>query len=262
MAMVDLNADLAEGEELSAADVAVLDAVTSTSLACGVHAGNRRVMLATAIAALARGVVIGAHVAFRDREGFGRRVLDVEPAQLVDDIVEQCRVLDEVVTAAGGRVAFVKPHGALYNLMGTDPTVAASVVDAVSRHPSRVLVAQAGTVVVAVAQRAGIRMVPEGFCDRGYRADGRLAGRDDAGGVIDDPAVAARRAVSLVVRGGIEAVDGTWTPVGLETLCIHGDNPHAADTARAVRSVLEDQGVTLTPFVREAAPSPSDSRPP
>ncbi len=116
---VDLNADLAEGDRLSPVDLAILDSITSASLACGFHAGNRQVMRATAEAALERGVVIGAHVSYRDRDGFGRRAVDVSPGQLIDDIVEQWTVLDSEVGAVGGTVTFVKPHGALYNQDGS-----------------------------------------------------------------------------------------------------------------------------------------------
>jgi UPF0271 protein len=261
MVTVDLNADLAEGDDLSAGDLGVLESVTSVSLACGFHAGSRTVMRATSAAAVARGVVIGAHVSFRDRHGFGRRPVDVAPAQLVEDIVEQCAVLDEEVAVTGGRVAYVKPHGALYNLMGTDASVAASVVEAVVRHPSGVLVAQAGTVVVDPARRAGLRVVLEGFLDRGYLADGRLAPRRQPGAVIDDPDALAGRAVSLVHRGGVDAVDGTWTPVAVETLCIHGDSPTAPAAARAVRSALELAGITLSPFVTASHPGPAGAGP-
>jgi KipI family sensor histidine kinase inhibitor len=254
MVEVDLNADLGEGEVFSSADLGVLGSVTSVSLACGFHAGNRRVMRAAAAASLSRGVIIGAHVSFRDRDGFGRRTIDVQPTQLVNDIVEQCAVLSEEVDAAGGTVAYVKPHGALYNRMGADPIIAASVVEAVSRQNNRVLVAQAGTAVVEVALRAGLRVVLEGFPDRGYLADGRLVPRRDPGARVDDPSVAAQRAVSLVIRGGVEAIDGAWAQINVETLCIHGDAPNAADAARRVRSALEAEGITLRPFHPVRAP--------
>lgn len=244
-----MNADLAEGDTLSAADRAILDTITSVSLACGFHAGNRRVMTDTARVALAGGVAIGAHVSFRDREGFGRRPMAVAPPQLVRDIVEQCDVLDEVVGSVGGTVAFVKPHGALYNLMGVDLDVADAVVEAVARHPSGVLVAQAGTAVVTRARRAGLRIVPEGFPDRGYLNSGLLASRQQPGGVIDDPAAVARRAVALAEGAGVEAVDGTVVAVDVETLCIHGDAADAPEAARHVRAALEAAGFTVRSFV-------------
>ena len=125
---MDLNADLAEGDVLTAADLALLDHVTSASLACGFHAGSRPVMRSAAEACVARGVAIGAHVSFRDREGFGRRPLVVSPDQLAADLVEQWETLVDEVAAVGGTVSYVKPHGALYNVMAVDPDVAATVV--------------------------------------------------------------------------------------------------------------------------------------
>jgi 5-oxoprolinase (ATP-hydrolysing) subunit A len=249
MVTVDLNADLAEGDALTATDLAVLDEVTSVSLACGFHAGNRELMRATAIACLARGVTIGAHVSYRDRAGFGRTPIEREPSQLVADILEQCEVLSDEVGAAGGTVAYVKPHGALYNRMGVDPVVAASVIEALSLRGIGVLVAQTRTAVVEPARRADIRVVPEGFPDRGYRADGLLAERGDPGSLITDPAVAGLRAVSLVCRGGIDAIDGSWTAIEARTLCIHGDAPDAVEAARAVRTALTGAGVTIRAFV-------------
>jgi UPF0271 protein len=254
MPAVDVNADLAEGETPSRADRQVLDSVTSASLACGFHAGNRHVMRATAEAALARGVTIGAHVSFRDREGFGRRRVEVSGAQLVDDIVEQCEILDGEVRSAGGTVAFIKPHGALYNLMGVDDDIAAAVVEAVTRHPSGVLVAQPGTAIVAPARRAGLRVVPEGFPDRGYLTSGQLAPRDHPSGVIHDTADVARRAVAMAGRDAIRSVDGMPVSVDVETLCIHGDVPSAPDTAGAVRAVLEAAGFIVRSFVDASSP--------
>ncbi len=247
--VIDLNADVAEGETLAVGDRAVLDSVTSASLACGFHAGSRPVMRATAGACVDRGIVIGAHVSFRDREGFGRRTVEVGHAQLVADILEQCAVLAEEVGAVGGTVAFVKPHGALYNLMGTDAAVAGAVAEALGSQASRVLVAQAGTPVVGLAQRAGVRSVAEAFPDRGYRADGSLVPRSGPGALIDEPAAIAARAVSLALGYGVEAIDGTWTPVVAETLCIHGDAPDAGVTARAVRAALESAGIEVVPFL-------------
>ena len=249
MVAVDLNADLAEGDTLTAKDQSVLDVITSASLACGFHAGNREVMRATAAACVARGVTIGAHVSYPDRVGFGRSPVDRTPSQLVDDIIEQYETLSNEVSAAGGTVAYVKPHGALYNQMGVSSEVAAAVIEALSLQGIGALMAQAGTVVVESARRAGLRVVLEGFPDRGYRFDGLLVERSQTGAVIHDPTVVGQRAVSLVQRGGIEAVDGSWTVIEAESLCVHGDTPAAAETARTVRSALEAQGITLRSFL-------------
>jgi UPF0271 protein len=255
MATVDINADLGEGESVTSTDLAVLDAVTSASLACGFHAGSRRVMRDSASACLDRGVVIGAHVSFRDRSGFGRRAIPFEHDQLVSDIVEQCATLRDEVAPLGATVEFVKPHGALYNSMSTDPTVAACVVEAMSGQRPAVLVAQPRAVVVALARQAGLTVVLEGFPDRGYLADGRLAPRGEAGALVSDDALVAQRALSLVRRHGLDAVDGSWTAVEAYTICIHGDSPGAARTAKAVRDALAADGVSVSAFIgRTAAP--------
>ena len=173
---MDLNADLAEGEIVGPTDLAVLDVVTSASLACGFHAGNPSVMREAAEACVERGVAIGAHVSYRDRAGFGRRVLHVEPEQLAADLVEQWEALVDAVDGAGGRVRYVKPHGALYHAVATDTAVAGTLVDALgSRCP--VLVGPPGGMLAAPAAAAGVRVVTEGFCDRGY----------DRRGVLDPP---------------------------------------------------------------------------
>ncbi len=254
--VVDLNADLAEGDRLSEADLGVLAEVTSASLACGFHAGGPEVMRSTAEACVARGVTIGAHVSHRDRAGFGRRPVHLAPGQLERHIVDQLEALAEQVGAVGGAVSFVKPHGALYHQMGVDPGVAAAVVGAMVRMGGGALVAQAGTVVGEVARRAGLRVVAEGFPDRAYLADGRLAPRDQPGAVVEDPGTVGRRAVALARTGGIEALDGTWTAVEVETLCIHGDHEGAAATARAVRAALTAAGVSVQSFVARGGPHP------
>jgi 5-oxoprolinase (ATP-hydrolysing) subunit A len=256
---VDLNADLGEDESVSDTDRNLLETITSANVACGFHAGNRAVMRAIATIAAERGVTIGAHVSTRDRAGFGRRGVDVPPRRLTEDIIEQIGALTDEATVAGATVSYVKPHGALYNLMGTDDQVAAAVVDGVRNHPARTLVAQPDSAVVALAVDAGLRVIAEGFPDRSYRADGTLVPRTEEGALVHDPADVARRAVSLAVDGGVAAVDGSWTPMAIRTLCIHGDSPGAIVSAHRVRDALETAGVTLRSFA-EAHPATHHSR--
>ncbi|HEX3460492.1 MAG TPA: 5-oxoprolinase subunit PxpA [Acidimicrobiales bacterium] len=248
MAEVDLNADLGEGETLLPSDLAVLDCVTSANLSCGFHAGNPGAIQASLDAALERGVAIGAHVSYRDRQGFGRRAMEVPAPQLRADIIEQYRFLAAMATASGGSVAYVKPHGALYNRMGVDEAVAAVVVESVKECGVRQLVAQAGTAIAGLAAAAGLDVVGEAFADRGYLGDGRLVPRHEPDALVTDPRVVAQRALSLVTRGGIEAVDGSWVAVACQTLCVHGDTPSASASARETRAALEAAGVTVRSF--------------
>ncbi|MGA7419410.1 MAG: 5-oxoprolinase subunit PxpA [Acidimicrobiales bacterium] len=252
MAWIDLNADLGEADDLIPSDVAVLDSVTSASIACGFHAGSLEVMHATSVAARARGVVIGAHVSYRDREGFGRRDMDVPAEQLVADIDEQIAILRQAVGGTEGAVAYVKPHGALYDRMGRDPETASAVIEAVRRSdPPLRLLAQAGTAVIERGREAGLVVVGEAFCDRAYHVDGSLVARSEPGAVIADPAEVARRAVSLVLDGGIETIDGYWLAVMADSVCVHGDSPGAAESARAVRAALEAAGITIRSFATQ-----------
>ncbi len=244
---MDLNADLAEGDALGPSDLALLDVVTSASLACGFHAGSPAVMRSAAEACVSRGVAIGAHISYRDRAGFGRRALAVAPERLADDLVEQWETLEAEVRVAGGTVTYVKPHGALYTTVATDPEVAQTLVRALGRR-CPVLVGPPAGAQAAVARAAGWEVVPEGFCDRGYGADGLLVPRHRDGALVDDPDGVARRARSLAVDGGVDAVDGTWVALDVRTLCLHGDHPGAEHHGRAVRLALESAGVELRAF--------------
>ncbi|HWD50927.1 MAG TPA: 5-oxoprolinase subunit PxpA [Acidimicrobiales bacterium] len=250
MAAVDLNADLGEAETVLPSDLAILDCVTSANVSCGFHAGNLTAIRATVVAALERGVTVGAHVSYRDREGFGRRPQEVPAPRLRADIVEQYGILDGLAAAAGGSVPYIKPHGALYNRMGVDEAVAAVVVEAAKECGITLLVAQAGTVVEGLATRTGLEVVAEAFADRGYLRDGRLVPRGDPEALFSDPGVVAQRALSLVSQGGIQASDGSWLPVACDTLCVHGDTPAAAAASREARMALEAAGVTVRSFAR------------
>ena len=247
MPAIDLNADLAEGETLSLVDRALLDVVTSASLACGFHAGGPRVMRAAAELCLERGVAIGAHVSFRDRPGFGRRPLDVPAAQLAADVVEQWETLVDEVSTAGGRVTYIKPHGALYHSMATNPVVAVTVIDALAPHCTLV-VGPPGGALAGPAAAADVTVVPEVFCDRGYDAHGQLVPRGGTGDLIDDPAEVGERARSLATEGRVRAFDGTWVTLAVRTLCIHGDRVGAVRRAQAARDALIRSGVDVRAF--------------
>ncbi|MHB1711045.1 MAG: 5-oxoprolinase subunit PxpA [Acidimicrobiales bacterium] len=248
MAAVDLNADLGEGETLLPSDLAILDCVTSANLSCGFHAGNATVMRDCAEAAIGRGVVIGAHVSYRDRPGFGRRPLDVPADQLMADIVEQYGVLDAVVRSAGGSLSYIKPHGALYHRMGEEDAVAAVVTGAARECGCGILLAQAGTGVADPERGADVAVFGEAFADRSYLPTGKLVPRHRPDAVIHDPASVAQRALSLVTEGGIETVDGSWLALRFESLCVHGDTPTASASARAVRAALDAAQVVVRPF--------------
>jgi 5-oxoprolinase (ATP-hydrolysing) subunit A len=251
MTTIDLNADLGEGfgRWSLGDDAAMLDVVTSANVACGFHAGDPLSLLTVLRQAAERGVVVGAHVAYRDLAGFGRRYVDASEAELTADVVYQIGALQALATAAGTAVRYVKPHGALYNTIATGHVHAAAVIAAIRAvDPALPLVALAGSPLVAAAQDAGLRVVAEAFADRAYDPDGRLVSRRLAGSVLHDPARIAARMVDLVAHGSIEAVDGSRVRVAAESICVHGDSPDAVGAAVAVRSALAAAGVELAPF--------------
>jgi len=242
---VDLNADVGEGWD----DGPLIGLVTTVHVACGFHAGGPEVMRRTVQSAVAAGVAVGAHPSYPDRDGFGRRPMDRTAAQVVDDLLYQVGALDGIARVCGGRVTSVKPHGVLYNRMAVDEDCAAAVAAAVAAYGNDlVLVAPAGSTAVEAARREGVPVVAEGFCDRGYLADGTLAPRSSPGAVVTDPDEAGRRAVALAVAGRLAAVDGAQVALRCDTLCIHGDTPDAATMAAAVRRALLGAGVGLAAF--------------
>jgi UPF0271 protein len=240
---VDLNADLGEG---APDDAELLTLVSSANIACGWHAGDARLMQATVTAALARGVALGAHPSYPDREHFGRREMQLAPADVRADLVYQIGALDALVRAAGGRLHHVKPHGALYNQAARDPALADAVAGAVlDVDPSLALYGLAGSELLRAAERAGLRAVAEVFADRGYRADGSLVPRGQPGALIHDADEAVARTLRMVRDGSVVAVTGETVALQAQTLCLHGDGPHALAFARALHAALTQAGVQL-----------------
>ena len=248
---VDLNADLGEGFGVwrLGDDDALLGLVTSANVACGFHAGDPSTMRRVCTGAVAAGVAIGAQVSYRDLAGFGRRFVDVAPAELADDVLYQLAALDGVARACGGRVAYVKPHGALYNATVHHEAQAAAVVAAVrDLDPALPVLGLPGSALLRAATGAGLRAVGEGFADRGYTPGGTLVPRGEPGDLVQDPATVAARAVRMARDGVVAAVDGTEVPVAVESVCVHGDTPGAVALAGAVRTALAGAGLGPAPF--------------
>ena len=254
---IDLNADLGEsfGRWELGDDAALLDVVTSANVACGFHAGDPSVLARTCERAAARGVAIGAQVGYRDLAGFGRRFIDVPPVDLTNDVLYQVGALEAFARVSGTRVAYLKPHGALYNAIVRHEAQAAAVVEAVIRYdPGLPVLGLPGSAWLRLAGEAGLRTVHEAFADRAYTPEGTLVSRREPGAVLHDPEVIASRCVRLATRGEIEATDGTIVPVRPASICVHGDTPGAVETAKAVRAALTTAGLTLSPFT-ESKPS-------
>jgi 5-oxoprolinase (ATP-hydrolysing) subunit A len=249
--VIDLNADLGEGFGVwrLGDDDALLGVVTSANVACGFHAGDPSTMRRVCAGAVAAGVAIGAQVSYRDLAGFGRRFIDVPPAELADDVLYQLAALDGIARAEGGRVGYVKPHGALYNAAVHHEGQARAVVDAVRAYdPSLPVLGLPGSSLLRRAEAAGLHPVPEGFADRGYTPEGTLVPRREPGALVTDPSAVAERAVRMAVDGVVTAIDGTAVDVAVASICVHGDTPGAVQLARAVRSALQEAGLDPAPF--------------
>ncbi len=255
MRTIDLNSDLGEGYGAwtMGDDPAMLGIVSSANIACGFHAGDPLTIRATVTAAAAQGVAVGAHVSYPDRVGFGRRPMDVTAAELTADVIYQIGALQGIARAAGTRVTYVKPHGALYNTIANDARQADAVIAAIREiDPSLVLMGLAGTQILSRAADAGLATVAEAFGDRAYAPDGQLVSRRQPGAVLHDADAVAARMLRLAVEGVIEAIDGTPLRLEAQSICVHGDSAGAVDMARRIREELVAGGVTVAPFAGAA----------
>jgi UPF0271 protein len=246
---VDLNADVGEsfGRWALGDDDALLAAVTSANVACGFHAGDPQVMERTVALCARNGVAVGAHPGYHDLRGFGRRALEVEPAELEADILYQIGALAAFTRAHGVPLTHVKPHGALYNQAACDAARAGVIARAVARFDAHlVLVGLASSEVMRRAARdAGLRFAAEAFADRRYNADGTLVSRSTPGAVLSDAREVAEQALSIARDGSVRALDGSRLALAADTLCLHGDTPGAVENARAVRAALTAAGVVV-----------------
>ena len=248
---MDLNADLAEGTGPQgwAADAALLDVVTSANIACAGHAGDQETMRRACEAALERGVRIGAHPGYEDRENFGRVELSLPVDKVVRQVSEQIALLIDVAAGSGGAVTHVKPHGALYHRASADAELAAALSDQLARvHPVVVVLGLDGSELLKAAAAAGLATASEGFADRAYDSEGLLVSRSLPGSVLD-AAGAVAQAISIAHDATVTSIDGTEVKVVADSICIHGDTPGARALAKGLRAALAASGVTVEAFV-------------
>ena len=248
IARVDLNGDVGEsfGAYTIGHDERLMASITSASIACGYHAGDPAVMRATVRQAVDHAVAIGAHPGFPDLVGFGRRPLRASPAEVEDLVLYQIGALAGIVGAEGGRLTHVKPHGALYAMASEERPIADAVVRAVKAFDrGLVLFGRSGSCLLDAGQAAGLNVASEVFADRAYEPDGRLVTRATAGAVLVDRASVVERAVSMVTRGVVAAVDGRPVSVRADTICVHGDTPGAAELSAGLRAGLEAAGIDV-----------------
>jgi UPF0271 protein len=220
--------------------------LTSANVACGFHAGDAGLMRATVALARKHGVAVGAHPSFPDPEGFGRRELQFSPADVEDFVSYQVGALAAIAASQGVRLQHIKPHGALFNMAVRD----AALADAIARAAavidrSLILFGLPRSQIVEAGTRAGLRTASEGFADRAYEPDGTLVSRHKQSSVIEDPEIVVPRVIRMVRDRVVDAIDGTVVPLVVDTICIHGDTPGAADLAAGIRAALKQEGVEV-----------------
>jgi UPF0271 protein len=241
--VVDLNADLGEG---AGHDDEILVLVTSANIACGFHAGDAETMRRSIEAARDRKVAVGAHPSLFDRENFGRKELPVKSDEVFDAVVYQLGVFQAIAEAAGVRPNHVKPHGALYNMAVRDQELANAIGSAVAKiDPKLILFAPQDSFLARAGEANGLQIAHEVFADRNYLSDASLVPRSRPDALLRNPDEAAARVVRMLHDGKVRSVDGVDVDVRAETVCLHGDTPGAVDFARALRSRLESEGVTI-----------------
>lgn len=249
---IDLNSDLGEGfgPWKMGDDREMLGIVTSANIACGGHASDPETMFETLQLADARGVIVGGHPGYPDREGFGRRVIPMDPAEIGRMVAAQIGALAHVAALVPVEVRYVKPHGALGNLAAADRSVAEAIAAAVGALPGGLaILAISGTELDQAARRAGVSVFSEIFADRAYQANGQLVPRSRAGSMLQDADEAAARLIGFLESGRMPTLDGEAIPLAAQSICVHGDSPGAVTMARRVRERLTEAGIGLAPFL-------------
>ncbi|HVX39015.1 MAG TPA: 5-oxoprolinase subunit PxpA [Gemmatimonadaceae bacterium] len=253
---IDLNCDMGEsfGTYTLGADDAVFPFITSANVACGFHGGDPAVMRTSIARAMEHGVAVGAHPGFPDLIGFGRRNMDATPQEIYDMVVYQIGALAAFARAAGATLQHVKAHGALYNMAAVSAPYSEAIAHAV-RDVDRALIlfGLPGSHLIGEGRKAGLRTASEVFADRNYMPDGSLVSRRRPDAQVHDADDAVRRVIRMVREKTVRAIDGHDIAIEADTVCIHGDGPHAAEFAQRLRRDLEAAGISVRPLGRATA---------
>lgn len=245
---IDINCDMGEsfGPWKMGADDDVMPYITSANVACGAHAGDPRVMRRTVRAAKQHGVSVGAHPGFADLQGFGRREMQVDPSEVEDALIAQVGALAAIARAESVPLRHVKAHGALYNMAARDRRLADAIAAAIKAcDTSLVMFGLPKSALIEAGIASGLRVAAEGFADRAYEPDGALTPRSRPGAVIHDPAVVVDRAVRMVRDGIVLTPAGQEIPLKVDTLCVHGDTPGAAELVKQIRAGFQAAGIQV-----------------
>ena len=252
MYKVDLNSDLGEsfGRYTLGMDADILQLVSSANVACGYHASDPLVMNKTIAMAKETGVRVGAHPGFPDLMGFGRRNMDVSPAEAKAYTLYQLGALDAFCKAHGVKMQHVKPHGAMYNMAGKDYALSKAICEAIYEYNKDLIVmALSGGELVHAAEDMGLKVAREVFADRAYEEDGSLVNRRKEGAMITDENEAIARVVRMIKEQKVTAITGKDIPIKADSVCVHGDGVKALAFVKKIRETLTAEGVEIVPLV-------------
>lgn len=248
MTSIDLNCDMGESflEERIANDEKIMDFVSSVNIACGFHAGDEDLMRRTAATAIGKGIAVGAHPSYRDLENFGRSEMNIPPTEVFGIVSEQIMLMKMICEEEGGSMSHVKPHGALYNQAAKNPELASAIAEAVHVcDPNLIFYGLSGSRLITEARRLGLTTASEVFADRTYQSDGSLTPRSRPDALIESTDKAVAQVLQMVKERTVSTTDGGLVAIAAETVCIHGDGPHALAFARTVSDSLRQNGVRI-----------------
>lgn len=252
---IDLNCDMGEsfGAWTIGNDEALMDLISSANIACGFHAGDASIMRKTCELALQKNVVVGAHPAFPDLQGFGRRNMQLSPQEVYDICVYQIGAMYGTVRALGGKLHHVKPHGALYNMAAKDPNLAKAIAQATKViHPSLILYGLSGSHLILEAEKIGIQTASEVFADRTYQNDGSLTPRTQPNAMIENTQDAVSQVIMMIEKQCVISTDGSEVPLKADTVCIHGDGIHAVAFVTELHKELALRNITIKAIYKES----------
>lgn len=227
-------------------DTALMELISSANIACGFHAGDATIMRKTAQLALEKNVAIGAHPAFPDLQGFGRRNMQLSPQEVYDICVYQIGAMFGTIRALGGKLHHVKPHGALYNMAAKDANLAKSIAEATKAiHPDLILYGLSGSYLITEAEKIGLQTAAEVFADRTYQNDGNLTPRTQANAMIESTQEAVNQVIMMIEKQCVISTEGIEIPLKADTVCIHGDGNHAVEFAEELRNALLNKNISI-----------------
>jgi 5-oxoprolinase (ATP-hydrolysing) subunit A len=251
MISVDLNCDMGEscGTNIVGNDAGIMPYVSSVNIACGFHGGDPSVMQHTVKMAINHGVAVGAHPSFHDREGFGRREMNMSEGEIYDLIIYQVSALAGIVKVSGGKMHHVKPHGALYNMAARDRVYAKTIAKAiVDFDATLIFYGLSGSEMIRAGMSAGLMTCSEVFADRNYQDDGSLMPRTKPNALITDSAAAVKQVIRMVSEKTVLSANGKVVPIEADTICIHGDGAHAVGFSKAIHEALLKEGVAIKAY--------------